>query len=88
MKPYSWEKVLEIKELNMITSLDYNNGISVDIAFITDDHNPDSNGNLLEAFIYTRDGTGDYEPLGLYFQEIPTIDEIIEELKDYVKDYA
>ena len=63
---------------NIVTTIDYSNGKSVDIVSI-DKHLflKDSVESGFEAYMFKRDGTGDYEPIGLTFDNMSEVERFV-----------
>jgi len=60
---------------DIVATIDYSNGKSVDIVSI-DKHLflKDSIESGFEAYLFNRDGTGDYEPIGLTFDNMSEVE--------------
>lgn len=80
---------IELTTIDIITdedddvkiSLDYNVLVSIDIAV-----SPNYSKYNYEAYIYNMDGSGDYVPMEVYFNELPTEQEIKEEYGNFIEE--
>lgn len=69
------------KDIDVKISLDYNVLVSIDIAV-----SPNYSKYEYEAYIYNMDGSGDYVPMEIYFNELPTEQEIEEEYGNFIEE--
>ena len=69
------------KDYDVKVSLDYNVLVSIDIAV-----SPSYSKYKYEAYIYNMDGSGDYVPMDVYFNELPTEQEIKEKYNNFIEE--
>ena len=80
-------------DLDVVTTVDFDNGMSIDITSI-DKHvycEYDTIENGFEAFVYARDGTGDYISTGELFKTIEDVEKLLaddRELLGIIKNYT
>ena len=73
---------IEEKQVNpdILHTFDHISGVSFDVALSP------GYDDRYEIYKYNADGTGDYEPLDIYYRYPPTIKEVMEDLEVHIKE--